>query len=216
VSDFELAAAPGFVEPRVKAEFPGLALAWMGVEVRSRGAARVVKQRLQVLSNRWHGGGVVAMRTQPIPRAYRTFFRHVGMDPDSTRIPSEAAAVDRLLHGGFRSTGLLPDALLIALVETGVPVWALRADLVEAGGLGIRTTLADERLGNEGPPLGQGRLVVADSGRIHALLFGSVAPGHEADSRTQHLTLFAIGVPGVPAIHLEEALWLAGELLTLP
>ncbi|HTX31250.1 MAG TPA: hypothetical protein VMD09_07680 [Solirubrobacteraceae bacterium] len=215
MSDLELAAAPGFVEPRVKAEFPGLALAWMGVEVRPRGAARVAKARLRELSNRWHGGGVVAMRTQPIPHAYRTFFRQVGMDPDSTRIPSEAAAVERLLHGGFRSTGLLPDALLIALIETGVPVWALRAELVEAGGLGIRTTLADDRLGTDGPPLGPGRLVVADAGHIHALLFGTLAPGHEADTRSQHVTLFAVGVPGVPSIHLEEALWTAGELLTV-
>lgn len=214
MSDPELVAAPGFVEPRVRAEFPGLALAWFGVEIRSRGTPNAVKQRLRQLSNRWHGAGVVAMRTQPIPHAYRTFYRQVGMDPDATRIPSEEAAVNRLLHGGFRSTSLLADALLIALVETGVPVWALRGELVEAGGLGIRTTVEDERLGSEGVPLASGRLVVADARRIHALLFGAVAPGHEADVRTQYATLFAVGVPGVPAIHLEEALWTAGELLS--
>jgi DNA/RNA-binding domain of Phe-tRNA-synthetase-like protein len=212
--DPELAAAPGFVEARVRAEFPGLALAWLGVEVSSRASPRPVKQRLRELSNRWHGAGVVAMRTQPIPHAYRTFFRQVGLDPDATRIPSEEAAVDRLLHGGFRSAGLLADALLIALVETGVPVWALRGDLVDAGGLGIRTTVGDDRLGEEGPPLGEGRLVVADARRVHALLFGALAPGHEAGARTPHVTLFTVGVPGVPAIHLEEALWTAGELLT--
>jgi DNA/RNA-binding domain of Phe-tRNA-synthetase-like protein len=214
VSYPELVAAPGFVEPRVRAEFPGLALAWIGVEIRSGGTPHAVKQRLRQLSNRWHGAGVVAMRTQPIPHAYRTFFRQVGMDPDATRIPSEEAAVNRLLHGGFRSTGRLADALLIALVETGVPVWALRGELVEPGGLGIRTTVEDERLGSEGLPLAPGRLVVADARYIHALLFGVVAPGHEADARTQHATLFAIGVPGVPAIHLEEALWTAGEMLS--
>ncbi len=214
MSDLELGAAPGFVEPRVREEFPGLALAWMGVEVRGRASPRSVKQRLRLLSNRWHGAGVVAMRTRPIPHAYRTFFRQVGMDPDSTRIPSEEAAVNRLLHGGFRSTGLLADALLIALVETGVPVWGLRAELVEAGGLGIRTTGAEEILEREGLPLGPGRLVVADARHIHAVLFGAVAPGHEADERTRHVILFAVGVPGVPRIHLEEALWLAGETLT--
>ena len=214
MSDLELAAAPGFVEPRVKAEFPGLALAWMGVEVPSRASSRWVKERLRHLSNRWHGAGVVAMRTQPIPHAYRTFFRQVGMDPDATRIPSEEAAVNRLLHGGFRSTGLLADSLLIALVETGVPVWALRSDQVDPGGLGIRATTGDEGLGRDGPRLGPGRLVVADSRHIHALLLGAVALGHEADARTTHVTLFTVGVPGVPAIHLEEALWTAGEMLT--
>ena len=118
------------------------------------------------------------MRTQPIPHAYRAFFRQIGLDPDASRIPSEEAAVARLLQGGFRSRDLLADALLIALVETGVPVWALDADLVDAGGLGIRTTVTGERFGSVESPLPEGRLVVADAHRAHALLFGPMAPGH--------------------------------------
>jgi DNA/RNA-binding domain of Phe-tRNA-synthetase-like protein len=211
--DLELAAAPGFVEPAVEAEFPGLALAWTIVEVRSKSSPRAVRQRLRHLSNRFGGANVVAMRTQPIPHAYRAFFRQIGLDPDATRIPSEEAAVNRLLHGGFRSTGLVDDALLIALVETGVPVWALNADRVDAAGLGIRTTRQKERFGTLGQPLGPGRLVVADSHTVHALLFGLIAPGHAADGKTKRATLFAVGVPGVPAIHLEEALWISREML---
>ena len=84
------------------------------------------------------------MRTKPIPQAYRIFFRQIGLDPDVTRIPSEEAAVARLLHGEFRSAGLIPDACLVALIETGVPVWALDADVVDEGGLGIRTATADD------------------------------------------------------------------------
>jgi len=211
--DRELGAAPGFIEPRVRAEFPGLALAWISVECRTAGTPRSVKQRLQHLSNRFHGASVVAMRSQPIPQAYRSFYRQVGLDPEATRIPSEAAAVKRLLQGGFRSTGLLSDALLIALVETGVPVWALDADRVEASGLGIRTSHPGERLGTLEPPLAAGRLVVADAGQVHAILFGAVAPGHEAGARTSRIALFTVGVPGVPGIHLEEALWVCGEIL---
>lgn len=214
MAGLEPGAAPGFVEPRVRAEFPGLALAWMSVEAQPGSSPRAVKQRLRQLSNRWHGAGVVAMRTQPIPQAYRTFFRQVGLDPDATRIPSEEVAVDRLLHGGFRSTGRLADALLVALVETGVPVWALKSDLVEAGGLGIRSSQGGERLGSQGPPLGEGRLVVADSRRVHGVLFGDLAAGHAAEPRTRLLTLFSVGAPGVPSIHLEEALWTAGEILS--
>jgi DNA/RNA-binding domain of Phe-tRNA-synthetase-like protein len=183
----------------------------MTVEVHPRPSSRSVKQRLRHLSNRFHGGSVVAMRTQPIPHAYRSFYRQVGLDPDATRIPSEEAAVNRLLHGGFRSTGLLSDALLIALVETGVPVWALNSDRVEAGGLGIRTSLAGEQLGPQ--PLSAGRLVVADARSIHALLFGRPAPGHEADAATPRIVLFSVAVAGVPAIHLEEALWTCAEVL---
>jgi DNA/RNA-binding domain of Phe-tRNA-synthetase-like protein len=212
--ELPLSAAPGFVERRVKSEFPGLTLAWLTAEVRARSTPRSVKERLRRLSDRVGGASVVTMRTQPIPHAYRTFFRQVGLDPDATRIPSEEAAVNRLLHGGFRSTGRLGDALLIGLVETGVPVWALDADRVDAGGLGIRTTTPGDRLGSVGLPLAAGRLVVADARRVHGMLFGPLAPGHEADARTSRIALFAVGVPGVPAIHLEEALWISGDILT--
>jgi DNA/RNA-binding domain of Phe-tRNA-synthetase-like protein len=153
------------------------------------------------------------MRTQPIPHAYRVFFRHIGLDPDAVRIPSEEAAVARLLRGGFHSKDLLADALLIALVETGVPVWALDADAVEAGGLGIRITGQGERFGTVSQPLAPGRLVVADARRVHALLFGSIAPGHGANAGTERIALFSVGVDGVPAIHVEEALWTCGEVL---
>jgi DNA/RNA-binding domain of Phe-tRNA-synthetase-like protein len=211
--ELELTAAPGFVEPRVREEFPGLSLAWLTVAPQRRASPRSVKQQLRHLSNRFHGASVVAMRTQPIPRAYRTFYRQVGLDPDATRIPSEEAALGRLLHGGFRSTDLLADALLIALVETGVPVWALDADQVDAGGLGIRISRPGERFGGVEQPLAPGRLVVADGQRIHAILFGPVAPGHEAERRTDRVALFTVGVPGVPAIHLEEALWACQAVL---
>lgn len=211
--ELELSAAPGFVESRLKAEFPGLALAWMTLEARGGASPRWVKDRLRSLSDRVHGASVVAMRTQPIPHAYRAFFRQVGLDPDATRIPSEEAAVARLLQGGFRSTDLLADARLIALVETGVPVWALDGDLVEAGGLGIRTTGPGERFGSVSQTLPAGRLVVSDVRRVHALLFGPIAPGHAAGTRSRRVSLFAVGVGGVPSIHIEEALWTCGEVL---
>jgi DNA/RNA-binding domain of Phe-tRNA-synthetase-like protein len=146
--------------------------------------------------------------------AYRAFFRQIGLDPDATRIPSEEAAVARLLHGGFRSTDLLADALLIALVETGVPVWALNADLVEPGGLGIRTTVEGEPFGETGHALPAGRLVVADERQLHALLFGPLAPDHAAGPRTPRVALFAVAVAGVPAIHVEEALWASSDVLS--
>jgi DNA/RNA-binding domain of Phe-tRNA-synthetase-like protein len=213
--DVELAAAAGFVEPALRAEFPGLRLDWVTVEGRLAHSPPQVRRYLQQLSNRYRGASVIAMRTQPIPHSYRAFFHQVGMDPDSTRIPSEQAAVARLLHGGFRSQNLLEDALLIALVETGVPVWALEAELIDPGGLGIRTTVAGDRLGagEHGDHLAPGRLVVADARCVHAILFGEIAPGHQVTRRTSRIGLFAVGVDGVPAIHLEEALWVCVETL---
>jgi DNA/RNA-binding domain of Phe-tRNA-synthetase-like protein len=214
--ELELAPAAGFVEPELRAEFPHLRLDWVTVQAAARPSPPAVRQRLRRLSDRYRGANVVAMRTQPIPHAYRTFFRHIGLDPDAERVPSEEAAVMRLLHGEFRSQDLVRDALLIALVETGVPVWALDAALVDAAGLGIRTSVAGERMGtgDYAMTLLPGRLVVADARAVHALLFGEVAPGHEVTPRTARLALFSVGVEGVPAIHIEEAMWLCLEILT--
>lgn len=214
MSDVDLVAATGFVEPGVREEFPGLRLSWISVDGGPRPSPRGVKQRLRLLSNRYHGSSVVAMRTQPIPHAYRAFFRQIGLDPDTSRIPSEEAAVGRLMHGGFRSEDIVSDALLIGLIETGVPVWALDAELVDPGGLGIRTTAEGESFRRADQPLAPGRLVVADAARIHAQLFGAIAPGHAPGSRTKRVTLFSVAVDGVPAIHVEEALWLTTEVLT--
>jgi DNA/RNA-binding domain of Phe-tRNA-synthetase-like protein len=211
--ELELRAAAGFVEPALREEFPALRLAWITAETSNRVSPRGVKQRLRTLSNRFSGGNVVAMRTQPIPHAYRSFFRQIGLDPDLARIPSEEAAVARLLHGGFRSQDLLSDALLIGVVETGVPLWALDADRIDAGGLGLRTSEEGERFGSGEQRLPGGRLAVADSTQVHALLFGPVAPGNGVTDQTNRIAVFAVGVEGVPEIHVEEALWLCGEVL---
>ena len=213
--DVELNVIPGFVEPQLRAEFPGLRLEWLTVEASPRASPPEVKERLRLLSSRYRGAAVVAMRTHPISQAYRAFFRQIGLDPDVTRIPSEQVAVDRLLHGGFRPRNLVDDALLIALVETGVPVWALSAELVASGGLGIRTTVAGDRLGctdyaNYLPP---GRIAVADARYVHALLFGDVAPGHGVSVRSGEIAVFAVAVDGIPAIHVEEALWVCVDVL---
>ncbi len=213
--EVELQAAEGFVSPDLQAEFPGLRLDWVTAPAHDGASPPAVKHRLRGLSNRYRGASVVAMRTQPIPRAYRTFFRHIGLDPDTTRIPGEEAAVARLLQGAFVPISLIADALLIALIETGVPVWALDADLVDHGGLGIRTTAAGDRLGSgeHATTLEPGRLVVADARTIHAQLFGELAPGHGVGPRTARAALFAVSVDGVPRIHAEEALWVCVEVL---
>ena len=97
--------------------------------------------------------------------------------------------------------------LLIALIDTGVPVWALDAEASTA-----RSDPPEQRGGaardaREPPPLPEGRLVVADSTRALASLFGEPAAAHAPRARTRELTLFAIQVPGVPTMYVEEALW---------
>jgi DNA/RNA-binding domain of Phe-tRNA-synthetase-like protein len=204
----------GFIEPHLSSEFPGLRLDWVSVAARRCASPPAVRRRLRSLSNRYRGANVVAMRTQPIPHAYRVFFRQIGLDPDITRIPNEEVAVARLLQGEFRSSDLVDDALLIALIETGVPVWALDAEVVDAGSLGIRTAVDGDRLGvsEYANFLRPGTLEVADSRCVHAVLFGEIASGHEVSPRSGEIVLFAVGVPGVPVIHVEEALWICGEV----
>lgn len=205
----------GWTAPDVAAEFPELALYSATVPARSVGRSpRAVRERLALLSNRFGGAQAVNLRRAPVPAAYRVFFHHIGLDPDSTRTPVEAAIVARMLHGGFRSRNLLDDALLIACVETGVPLWALDAAAVD-GPLGIRLAGDGEAFGRdaEAPTLPGGRLVVADTGTVLGVLFGELAPGHGVTSRTQAMTIFAVQVAGVPSIHVEEALWACMSLL---
>jgi DNA/RNA-binding domain of Phe-tRNA-synthetase-like protein len=172
-----------------------------------------VKERLRELSNRWAGAQAVMVRSQAVPAAYRVFYRHIGLDPDVQRTPLEEAVLRRLIDGGFLPQGLLEDVLLLALVDTGVPVWALDADTLD-GPLGIRPSHAGESLGRaslgraaQAPALEGGRLVVADASAALAVLFGQPAPAHRPRASSQHLALFSLQVAGVSALHVEEALW---------
>lgn len=203
----------GWCEQEVQQELPGLGLMSATVEVGLSGSltgssSPAVLGRLRELSNRWRGARAVNVRQEPIPAAYRVFFRHIGLDPDLTRTPIEAAVLERMLDGGFLSEGMLADILTIALIDTAVPVWALDADTVD-GPLGIRLSRSQERLGRgpEGPSLGPGRLVVADADSPLAILFDGPAPGHAPAAGTRRLALFAVQVAGVPALHVEETLW---------
>ncbi|HEX4624825.1 MAG TPA: phenylalanine--tRNA ligase beta subunit-related protein [Solirubrobacteraceae bacterium] len=207
----------GWVDAEVADEFPELRLFELPVDARPGRTPRSVQERLRYLSSRFRGAQAVAQRQQPVPWAYRVFYRHVGLDPDADRTPAEAAMLDRLMHGGFKSDNLLDDALLVALVETGVPIWALDAAKVD-GTLGVRVAAEGEHLGRaeDAPPAPAGRLVVADARSPLAVLFGELAPGHGVTRDTASMRLFSVQVAGVPAIHVEEALFQCSEILVEP
>lgn len=208
LDDAGVGAETGWIAPEIRDELPELRLLSVAVDRGSGRSSRGVKQQLRGLSDRFRGSHAVTMRQDPVPWAYRVFYRHIGLDPDADRTPVEAAALERLIKGAFKSRNLLDDALTIALVETGVPIWALDADRVE-GALGIRATNRPERLGRdtEAPGLPAGRLVVADERSAVAVLFGDLAPGHGVSPQTRRMRLFTVQVAGVPRIHVEEALY---------
>jgi DNA/RNA-binding domain of Phe-tRNA-synthetase-like protein len=207
------APTPGWCAGEVEQELPGLRLLTAQVDIARNGSLTGqspadVQGRLRELSNRFRGAAAVAVRSEPVPSAYRIFFRQIGLDPEVVRTPIEAAVLERMIKGGFLSGGLLEDVLLIALIDTGVPVWALDAERVD-GPLGIRASAAGDRLGRspDAPVLPAGRLVIADASTPLAILFGELASGHAPQARSRRLALFAVQVAGVPELYAEEALW---------
>jgi len=207
--------AEGWCAPEVREAFPDLRLVLAETQSAPAGwlsgaSPAGVRERLRALSDRWSGAQAVMVRRQAIPAAYRVFFRHIGLDPDVQRTPLEGAVLERLIDGGFISRGLLHDVLLLALVDTSVPVWALDADALD-GPLGVRLSKDGEPLGGEGgePGLIGGQLVLADARAAVAMLFGEPSAIHQATTQTRRVALFALQVEGVPAMHVEEALWSA-------
>jgi DNA/RNA-binding domain of Phe-tRNA-synthetase-like protein len=209
----------GWLAPDVELELPGLRLLESEIALaRPRSLTRDspphVEARMRELSSRVRGARAIGIRREPVPAAYRVFFRHIGLDPDVDRTPIEEAVLERMLRGGFPTGGFLDDVLTIALMDTGVPVWALDAEGV-AGRLGVRSSVEAETLGRSraAPLLPHGRLVVADEGAPLAVLFGERAPEHVPSSRTCALRLFAVQVAGVPGLYAEEALWSCRQAL---
>ena len=202
----------GSLAPDLREEFPGLALRYITIERGSGRSPREVKDRLKDLAGRFSGAQVINLRHQAIPWAYRVFFRHIGLDPDEQRTPVEELALERMRKGGFRSRSLLDDALTIAIAESGVALRAFDADRVQ-GPAGIRASGPGDMLEGRPGDLPPGTLVIADEARPLALLFGALAAGRGVQPRTERTLLCAVQVKGVPDIAVEEALWLAAEVM---
>lgn len=203
---------PGWVAPDVAAELPGLALRYAVVERGSGRSSRALRQRLRQLSDRFSGAQAINLRHQDIPHAYRVLYRHIGLDPDDQPTPIEAAVLERLRHGGFRSRSVLDDALTIATVETGVAIRAFDADRV-AGAPGIRGSAPGEGLAGRSGELPPGTLVIADETAPIALVFGAAAEGRGVDRRTSRTLLVVVRPRTVPELAVAEAIWLAREAL---
>ena len=195
----------GEVAPELAQEWPGLRLASMTFGFVPGKSPPELRERLRLLSDRFRGPQAIALRKQPIPQAYRIFFRHIGLEPDERRVPVEALVLERMKHGGFQSRNLLDDAITIAVMETSVPVWALDAAAV-AGGLRLRPAESGERVP-------RGRLVVACETRPLVVLFDDVGADAGVTERTRETVLFSVAVPGVPPIHVEEALWTVWDIV---
>jgi DNA/RNA-binding domain of Phe-tRNA-synthetase-like protein len=202
----------GRVSPELREELPGLGLRYTIVERGSGRSPRELKERLRELADRFSGPQAINLRHQPIPWAYRVFYRHIGLDPDEQPTPVEELALERMKHGGFRSRSLLDDALTIAIMESGVGLRAFDADKVSVP-LGIRSSDPGEELEGRPGELPAGTLVIADQERPVALLVGATAAGRGVVPGSKRTLLCALQVKGVPEIAVEEAIWLARGVL---
>lgn len=204
--------ARGRVDASLQREFPALALHVLTLDVASGRSPRGVRDQLRILSNRFGGSQAINLRQQPIPWAYRVFFRHIGLDPDEHYTPVEELALRRMHDGHFRSAGRLADAITIATVETGVAMRALEAEPL-VGTPTLRPSLEGERLEGRASDLPEGTLVVADERRPLAELFGDAAEDVEPGRKTRRATLLVVQVAGVPDFSVEEAIWRASTVL---
>ena len=190
--------AAGVVAAALAAEHPGLRLAWAEVDATAGPTPRELRERLRAMADRNRGADAIALRTREVPHAHRVFFRHVGHVPDVVRTPVEAIVLRGKREGGLRPQGLVPDALTVATLETGVGVWAFDAAALS------------------GPPAlreHDGRLVIADDAGPLAVLFTEPHARAVPGKRTRRLVLAALAVPGVADLFVEEALWIAADIL---
>ena len=180
----------GEVDPAIASELPGLGLRWCEFAVSDvhRRSPPALRARIRLLSDRAGGAQGIALRSRAIPSAYRVLFRHLGMEPDTDRIPVEAWMLERLRRGAYPSSDLLSDALMVATIETEVGVWACS---------GVpRLALVDGTV-----------MVIADGVQVPVF---SEPPPPDSD----HLVLFSLIAAGVPEIAVEEALWTAWDIVT--
>ena len=191
---------PVAVDPRIADEHPGLRVWIASVPARTGRTPPALRDRLRLLADRFRGQDAVMLRSRPVPSAYRILYRQLGIDPDVRRTPVEELAVERLLRGGFSTRGLPEDALALATLETGVPVYAVDADAL-AGPLALM-------------PDDGGRIVLADERGTVAVLFEPPLPERLAGRATRSLALLAVQAPGVDDIFVEEAVWTAAEALS--
>lgn len=183
------------IDARVAEEHPGLRVWTTRIAAGTARTPPELRDRLRLLADRFRGPEAIAMRARPVPWAYRVLYRQLGIDPDVVRTPIEELVLERLLTGGFATRGLPEDALALATLETGVPVYAVDADRLE-GALELA-------------PDADGRLVLADSAGTVAVLFGSPEPDRAPSRRTRALALLAVQAPGVDELFVEEAVWTA-------
>ena len=200
------------VEGSLREEFPELALWIAEVQARTGESPPAVRRRLDDTAHRLTAAAAIGDRGESTPWAYRVFARRLGIDPEEPQRAVEAAALKKGAGERSQSAGLLEDALLIAVAQTGVPVLAFDAAELD-GELWLRRARAGERLAGDSRGIPAGRPVLSDTVRAVAAPFGPVDAAAPVTAATERIALAALEVKGVPEMSIEEALWTVVEIL---
>jgi len=199
------------VNGELETEFPGLRADWLSCHCSDHRCDSGVGERLARLASRFSGRQAIELRQQQVPAAYRSFFRQLGLDPDQQPTPIEQAVLGRLLSGGNLPQDRISDGLLLALLETSVPVVAFDAALVSSP-VTIRGAERGEVVAGAGAETGT--LLLADTEQPLCQLFSPPAAPVAAGPKSERLLLVAVIVPGVSAIASDEALTIAAAAIS--
>jgi hypothetical protein len=164
------------------------------------GRAARARARLAALDARVDGARAAVADATPVPCAYRVLARQVGLDPDADGLPLDLLLRERIRRGRFVLPGPVAGACAAALLETGVPVWALDAAMVD-GPLHVR---AD----------GRGALAVVDLHRVVAPLLAEPSVDVAARDDCPRVVLYALRCAGVADVTVREALSIAVDVLS--
>ena len=202
----------GWIAPDVAEEHPGLELlTWSSTTTWTSRSRPWAREWLARLSTRIDGPAVLNAFRDDAPAAHRVFWGRIGRDATKDRAPQEAAFYDRIAHGGFPVRDPLQDLLLVVLLETGVPIWALDGDRV-SGDLGIRRSLTGELVGPGDAPPTRPEPVVVDREGVVAEIGREPREPFRATHRSARTTFFCARVPGLPDLRVHEAVWLCRSL----
>jgi hypothetical protein len=186
-------AIRGSVSEELAAELPGIGILWIPVEGGARPDSLGLQLELDHAADRITGATAVLATTEPIAAHYRALRAQLGMDPDSGSGTLESIVRRRLLEGGFRPNGIPGDALALATLETGVPLWAfaLEQGAGEAGDLVPGHALSldvDKKTG--AVSIFNGPLPVC-------VLFGEPVAGGVVSKKSGSFVIVALAAPGV-------------------
>jgi len=185
----------GAVSPEVESEFPGIGVRFCFVAGGPSKTPAGLSQELDLAADRITGAQAVRVAAEPVAALYRALRAQLGMDPSVGEGTAEDVIRRRLLEGGFRPSGIPADAITLATLETGIPLWAF----------GVSKALSGPRISLWSDP-STGVVELRSDDLRMATLFGEPHPEFEVTRKSEQMCLVALVAPGVVPEIVELAL----------